>query len=246
MLRIALPRLPARAGASFRRAMSTQLSSTVSQISSIPVPQRIAKYLAACGAAPSRRAAERLISEGRVAVNGVLVVSPAITIATGVGGDAVHVTLDRAPVDHTASQSTSVFVMHKLAGEIVSTNEPGRRTVFDRLRMMGLPEGLKAVGRLDMASEGLLLLTNNSALKRYLEHPSAAIQRVYRLRVYGHLFNEFAAALRRGAVVDGVRCVTYLTSEARCVTYLTSEARCVCDRHGRQSCYRVQSRSPVN
>jgi 23S rRNA pseudouridine2605 synthase len=169
--------------------------------------QRIAKYLAACGAAPSRRAAERLIKEGRVAVNGVTVASPAISISPGgVGGDAVRVTLDREAVDHAASlSSTSVFLVYKLAGEIVSTNEPGRRTVFDRLQLMGVPSGLKAVGRLDMATEGLLLLTNNSALKRYLEHPAAALPRVYRLRVYGHLYQEFAAALRRGATVDGIR-----------------------------------------
>jgi 23S rRNA pseudouridine2605 synthase len=139
-------------------------------------------------------------------VNGVVVMSPAISISPGEGGDAVRVTLDRVPVDHAASQTTSVYIMHKLPGEIVSTNEPGRRTIFERLSAMGLPEGLKAVGRLDMASEGLLLLTNNTALKRYLEHPASRIPRVYRLRVYGHLVQEFSNALRRGTTVDGVRC----------------------------------------
>ena len=162
------------------RLFSAALPKTVAPAEQLQ--QRIAKYLAACGAAPSRRAAERLIGEGRVTVDGVIVASPAITIAPS-----ARVTVDARAVDATAAGRVSVFLMYKLAGELVSLSEPGRRTVFDRLAALGISSPLKAVGRLDMATEGLLVLTNSSALKRYLEHPSSRIPRVYRLRVYGHL-----------------------------------------------------------
>lgn len=99
-----------------------------------------------------------MIGEGRVTVDGVVVATPAITIEAG----SARVTVDARAVDPSAAARVSIVLLYKLAGELVSTSEPGRKTVFDRLAALGLPPTLKAVGRLDMDTEGLLILTNSS------------------------------------------------------------------------------------
>ena len=164
-------------------------------------PQRLARWLARSAACASRRAAESVISAGRVSVNGVTISS----VAHDVHPDSDKIALDGALI--RAPRPVELYLAHKLPGELVSLSDPeGRPLFFDRLRAMGIPAGVKAVGRLDYASEGLLLLTNDGGVSRFLESPSSGVSRFYRLRVYGSpdSLARTVAAFRRGATVDGV------------------------------------------
>ncbi len=158
--------------------------------------ERIAKRLAAAGLC-SRREAERWIADGRVAVNGTVLRTPAVTV----GPD------DRIVVDGTPLPERPPVRMwryHKPAGLITTHRDPeGRPTVFDRLP----PElgRVVSVGRLDLTSEGLLLLTNLGALARRLELPATGWTRRYRVRVFGRVDDAALAALAKGMTVDGVR-----------------------------------------
>ncbi|HWL82340.1 MAG TPA: pseudouridine synthase [Roseomonas sp.] len=160
-----------------------------------PKGERIAKWLARAGIA-SRRDAERLIAEGQVALNGRTVEAPATFVAEG-----DTVTVGGKPV--AAPQRTRLFRYHKPPGLVTTHRDPeGRRTVFEEL-----PEGLPrliSVGRLDLNSEGLLLLTNDGALSRKLELPDNAWIRRYRARVHGRVDERELAALARGVTVEGV------------------------------------------
>ena len=162
----------------------------------IPEGERIAKVLARAGVA-SRRSAEILIVEGRVAVNGKIIDSPALNI-----GPRDRVTLDGKPL--AAPEPTRVWLYHKPLGLVTSErDEKGRETVFD-----SLPEGMPrvmSVGRLDLNSEGLLLLTNDGDLKRRLELPSTGWLRKYRVRVNGTPTEAMLAPLKAGITVDGER-----------------------------------------
>ncbi len=162
-----------------------------------PIPsQRLAKAIARAGL-ESRRGAERLINAGRVAVNGETVVSPSINVT-----DHDIITVDGKPLP--PPDPPRLWLHHKPAGLVTSArDERGRATVFDRLPH-GLPR-LMPVGRLDMASEGLLLLTNDGELKRWLEHPSTGWLRRYRVRAYGRPDESQLAELRGGIVSDGFR-----------------------------------------
>lgn len=159
-------------------------------------PERIAKVLARAGVA-SRRGAEALIEAGRVAVNGTVLNTPARTVT-----DADRITLDGKLVE--APDVPRLWLYHKPAGLVTSaSDEKGRRTVFD-----ALPDTLPrvmSVGRLDMASEGLLLLTNDGAIKRRLELPSTGWLRKYRVRVHGTPDDAAFAPLRQGLSLDGER-----------------------------------------
>lgn len=158
--------------------------------------ERIAKWLARAGVA-SRRDAEKIIAEGRVKLSGKLVTQP----ATFVQPDDV-VSVDNQPVSEP--ERTRLFRFHKPAGLVTTHRDPeGRPTVFERL-----PEGLPrliSVGRLDLSSEGLLLLTNDGALARRLELPSNAWVRRYRVRVFGHVDPAVLAGLKNGITIQGVR-----------------------------------------
>ncbi len=158
--------------------------------------ERIAKFLAHAGVA-SRRDAERMIAEGRVRVNNATVTHPATFVADG---DIVLV--DGAPVSPPGR--ARLWRYHKPAGLVTTHRDPqGRPTVFERL-----PEGLPrviSVGRLDLTSEGLLLLTNDGALARRLELPSNGWLRRYRVRIFGTPDPKQLAALAQGVTVDGVR-----------------------------------------
>ena len=157
--------------------------------------ERIAKAMARAGIA-SRREVERLIGLGKVAVNGRILDTP----ATLVTRDDV-ITVDGKPISST--QATRVWRYHKPAGLLTSHNDPaGRPTVFDALPA-GLPRVI-SVGRLDLATEGLLLLTNDGELSRALELPSTALVRQYRARARGKITQEQLDALKEGVVVDGV------------------------------------------
>lgn len=158
--------------------------------------ERIAKRLSRAGVA-SRREAERMIEAGRVSVNGAVIASPALNVT-----DADVILVDEAPLP--ALERPRVWMYHKPTG-LVTTNsdEKGRETVFDKL-----PDSLPrvmAVGRLDMNSEGLLLLTNDGGVKRKLELPSTGWLRKYRVRMKGNPKDEDFAPLRQGIVAEGER-----------------------------------------
>jgi len=159
-------------------------------------PQRIAKVLARAGVA-SRRECETLIEAGRVRVNGARVAHP----ATLVGADDL-LTVDGKEI--TPPQRARLWRYHKPAGLVTTANDPqGRPTVF-----AALPKSLPrvvSVGRLDINTEGLLLLTNDGELARYLEHPAQAFARTYRVRVHGVVNEAALARLARGITIEGIR-----------------------------------------
>ena len=157
--------------------------------------ERIAKVLARAGLA-SRREVERLIGLGRIAVNGRILETPAVLVkATDV------ITVEGQVIGK--AEPTRLFRYHKPVGLLTTERDPeGRPTVFDKLPA-GLPRVLK-VGRLDINSEGLLLLTNDGELARALELPSSGWVRRYRARALGHTTQARLDSLRDGTTVDGV------------------------------------------
>ena len=167
-------------------------------MSDTPAPrgERIAKWLARSGAA-SRRDAEKLLLEGRVRINNVVITHPATFVSPG-----DRVQLDGALVQEP--ERTKLWRYHKPVGLVTTHRDPeGRPTVFQQL-----PEALPrvvSVGRLDLNSEGLLLLTNDGALARRLELPSNAWIRRYRVRVFGAIAPDALAGLAKGSTIDGVR-----------------------------------------
>jgi 23S rRNA pseudouridine2605 synthase len=157
--------------------------------------ERIAKRLARAGIA-SRRDAEELIAAGRVKVNGKVLSSPAFNVMPD---DAIHLDGTEIP----PIERTRLFLFHKPAGVVTTNRDPeGRRTVFDVLPA-DLPR-LMTVGRLDINTEGLLLLTNDGGLSRVLELPATGWLRRYRARVHGKVEESALAGLREGIAVDGV------------------------------------------
>ncbi|MFO7919688.1 MAG: pseudouridine synthase [Nioella sp.] len=161
-----------------------------------PKGERIAKHLSRAGIA-SRREAERMIEAGRVAVNGKRIASPALNVT---GSDSIMV--DGKEV--AAPERPRLWLYHKPLGLVTTArDEKGRETVFD-----ALPEDMPrvmSIGRLDLNSEGLLLLTNDGGLKRRLELPATGWLRKYRVRVKGTPKDEDFAPLRKGLTVDGER-----------------------------------------
>ena len=158
--------------------------------------ERIAKVLARAGVA-SRREAEKLIELGQVAVNGVVIDSPALNVT-----EADKITVDGKPL--AAAEPSRLWLYYKPIGLVTSErDEKGRDTVFDSLPDE-LPRVL-SIGRLDLNSEGLLLLTNDGELKRRLELPSTGWLRKYRVRVNGQPTDEMLEPLRKGLTVDGER-----------------------------------------
>jgi len=158
--------------------------------------QRIAKLLARAGVA-SRRDIERMIAAGRIAIDGIVVETPA-TVLTSLKG----VTVDGAPV--AAPEPTRLFRFHKPAGTLTAERDmSGRPTIYDRLPA-GLPR-LIPVGRLDLNTEGLLLMTTDGELKRRMELPATGIERTYRARAYGDVSQQQLEDLMLGIEIDGVR-----------------------------------------
>ena len=157
--------------------------------------ERIAKVIARAGLC-SRRDAERWIADGRVSVNGKTLATPAFTV-----GSEDRILVDGKPLP--ASEATRLFLYHKPVGLVTTArDEKHRQTVFANLPN-GLPR-VVSVGRLDLNSEGLLLLTNDGGLARYLELPANAWKRCYRVRVNGTVKPAHLARLAQGLTVDGV------------------------------------------
>ena len=157
---------------------------------------RVAKVLARAGVG-SRREVERLIEAGRVAINGLVLTTPAIKVEAN-----DILTVDGEVI--AGAEATRVFRYHKPVGLVTTHADPkGRPTVFS-----ALPEGLPrliSVGRLDLASEGLLLLTNDGGLTRALELPSTGVERTYRARAFGEVSQAQLEELIEGVEIEGMR-----------------------------------------
>jgi 23S rRNA pseudouridine2605 synthase len=159
-------------------------------------PQRIAKLLARAGIA-SRREIERMIEERRIAIDGVPLETPA-TIVTSLKG----ITVDGNPV--AAAEPTRLFRYHKPTGLLTAERDmKGRATIYDKFPA-DLPRTVP-VGRLDLNTEGLLLMTTDGALKRRLELPSTGVPRSYRARAYGPVTQAQLEELIHGIEIEGVR-----------------------------------------
>ena len=167
-------------------------------------PMRVAKAIAKAGLC-SRRDAERLIEAGRVAVNGKTLATPAHVVTP-----ADKITVDGKPLPERQA-GARLWRYNKPRGLVVSHKDPqGRKTVFEALPPE-LPR-VVSVGRLDLNTEGLLLLTTDGALARHLELPSTGWLRRYRVRAHGRVAQDALDALREGVTIDGVR---YGAVEAR-------------------------------
>lgn len=158
-------------------------------------PERISKILARVGVA-SRRDIERMILEGRVTLNGKLLDTPVVNVTLE---DKIEV--DGVPI--RGIERTRLWLYHKPGGLVTTNSDPeGRPTVFDNL-----PEGLPrvlSIGRLDINTEGLLLLTNDGGLSRTLELPTTGWLRRYRVRAHGEVDQDALDKLKDGIAVDGV------------------------------------------
>lgn len=181
-----------------QKPVPTQSVKVPAAVKKDDAPQRIAKVLARAGVA-SRREAEKMIAEGRVSVDGKKITSPALNVTP-----TNRITLDGKAVQGPAP--ARMWRYYKPEGLITTARDPqGRPTVFDHLPK-NLPRVI-SVGRLDIASEGLLLLTNDGELSRHLELPTTGWLRRYRVRIHvkGHPPDEAVfAKLAKGVTVDGV------------------------------------------
>jgi 23S rRNA pseudouridine2605 synthase len=163
----------------------------------VPVePQRIAKLLARAGIG-SRRDIERMITEGKVALKGSVLTTPAMVIDSLDG-----ITVEGQPV--AALEPSRLFRFHKPAGFLTTARDPGGRPTIMDILPPGLPR-VVPVGRLDMNTEGLLLLTTDGALKRALELPMSGVPRRYRVRAYGEISQPQVENLIEGVTIDGMR-----------------------------------------
>jgi 23S rRNA pseudouridine2605 synthase len=157
--------------------------------------QRIAKLLARAGIA-SRREVERMIAEGRIALNGEKLTTPATVLE-----DVTGVTVDGRPV--RPAKATRLYRFYKPQATLTAAHDAkGRATIYDRLPK-GLPR-LMPVGRLDFMTEGLLLLTNDGELKRQLELPRTGVVRTYRARAFGNVTQKQLEQLADGVTIEGI------------------------------------------
>jgi 23S rRNA pseudouridine2605 synthase len=183
-----------------RKFRPKRLASSLLRPTAEPAPpaksaERIAKVMARAGLA-SRREAEAWIAAGRVAVNGQTIVSPALNVTAK-----DRIMVDGKPLPQR--ERTRLFLFHKPRGLVTtSTDTHGRPTIFSALPK-GLPR-LISVGRLDMNTEGLLLLTNDGGLARALELPATGWLRRYRVRAFGQVTQPQLDKLRDGITVDGI------------------------------------------
>ncbi|WP_414471871.1 pseudouridine synthase [Microvirga sp. M2] len=178
-----------------RRKREEQRPAVSSEAAQETAEDRIAKVIARAGVA-SRRDAEAMIAEGRVTLNGQVLESPAINVTA-----ADTITVDGEPLP--TKERTRLWLYHKPRGLVTTARDPeGRATVFDNL-----PEDLPrvvAVGRLDINTEGLLLLTNDGGLARVIAHPDTGWLRRYKVRAHGEITQADLDGLRDGITIDGI------------------------------------------
>lgn len=198
---------------------AAEIAEAVSVPAAPQEPERIAKVMARAGVA-SRRDSEALIAEGRVSVNGKVIESPALDV-----GPNDVVLVDGEPLP--ARERTRLWFYHKPRGLVTTNHDPeGRPTVFD-----ALPEDLPrvlSVGRLDINTEGLLLLTNDGGLARMLELPETGWLRRYRVRAFGQVNQAQLDTLRGGVTIDGVQygpVIAQFEREQGANTWLTVDLR---------------------
>lgn len=158
--------------------------------------ERIAKVIARCGYC-SRREAERLIADGAVKVNGEIISSPAVLITDQ------SIKINNKLLN--PKEPTKMWLFHKPKGYIVTNNDPqGRKTIYDILPKK-MPRAI-TVGRLDMDTEGLMLLTNNGELARYIELPSTGWSRQYKVKVHGSIEGiNFDLLAKKGITINGIK-----------------------------------------
>lgn len=156
---------------------------------------RLQKYLAMSGVA-SRRASEKLIAEGRIAVNGQVITEMGVQVDE----TADRITMDGTPI--FMEEEKHYLAYYKPVGEVTTVSDPeGRATVMDKFR--DYPVRLYPVGRLDFDSEGLLLLTNDGDMMQRLLHPSHEVEKAYLAKVSNHVPEEALRRLRSGVQLDG-------------------------------------------
>ena len=156
--------------------------------------ERIAKLIARSGVC-SRRDAEKLILQKRITLNDETVISPATNVEPT---DNIKIDGEKLP----SPEQTRLWLYYKPVGLITSHKDSSRKTVFE-----SLPEGMPrviSVGRLDLNSEGLLLLTNNGELSRMLERPQNGWSRRYKVKVHGLIKKEKLESLENGVTIDGI------------------------------------------
>ncbi len=161
-----------------------------------PKAERIAKVIARAGVC-SRREAERWIETGRISLNGVTLETPATTVLP----------TDKIQIDGRdlpRKESTRLWAFHKPRGVVTTHFDPGGRETLFNILPRNLPEHIISIGRLDLMSEGLILLTNDGEFARKLEHPSSNIPRTYHVRIYGEMDQDELEKLSTGISVNGV------------------------------------------
>lgn len=177
------------------RAKSTKSPDAAPDQSSVREGQRIAKLLARAGVA-SRREIERMISDERIALNGVTVDHPSILLKNLNG-----ITVDGSPVAEPSP--AKLFRFHKPSGYLTAERDPaGRKTIYDVLPKD--MERIIPIGRLDLNTEGLLLMTTDGEFKREMELPKTGVERTYRARTFGDITQNQLEELYRGITVEGI------------------------------------------
>ena len=160
-------------------------------------PERIAKAIARSGLC-SRREAERWIINGQVKLNSKILTECGVNVTSK---DVIEV--NGKPLPNKVI--TKLWMYHKQRGYLVTNYDPeGRSTIFDQLKNK-IETRFISVGRLDMDSEGLILLTNDGDLARKLELPATGWLRKYRVRVHGYVVPKDLAPLKNGIIIDGIR-----------------------------------------
>lgn len=178
------------------RAKSTKSPDEAPDESSVREGQRIAKLLARAGVA-SRREIERMISDERIALNGVTVDHPSMLLKNLNG-----ITVDGNPVAEPSP--AKLFRFHKPSGYLTAERDPaGRKTIYDVLPKD--MERIIPIGRLDLNTEGLLLMTTDGEFKREMELPKTGVERTYRARTFGDITQNQLEELYRGITVEGDR-----------------------------------------
>lgn len=186
---------------------------------------RLQKYLALCGVA-SRRAAEKLISEGRVSVDDVITQEMGVQVEIG-----QSIAVDGKLVK--PEEKKCYILYHKPAGEVTTVrDDKDRPTVLDKFRDYGVR--LYPVGRLDFDSEGLLILTNDGALTEHLLHPSHEVNKVYLARVSNQVLPSEARQLERGVIIDGKKTAPARATILRNAPLYTDMLITIHEGHNRQ------------